>query len=61
VLARRLSEALDAGAPEPALLAQIASLLRGHIGREESELYPLIAGQLADGDPRALALMAAIA
>jgi hemerythrin-like domain-containing protein len=60
VLARRLSEALDAGAPEPALLEQIVSLLDAHIGRQERELYPLVARQVDRGNPWALALVAAL-
>jgi hemerythrin-like domain-containing protein len=61
VLARRMGEALDAGTPEPALLLQIALLLHAHIDREESELYPLLARQVARGDHWAMALVAAIA
>jgi len=41
-LVARLDEQLDAGAPEAALMAELASLLEAHIRYEERELFPLI-------------------
>jgi hemerythrin-like domain-containing protein len=61
VLARRLESALRSSAPEPALLVQIAALMRAHIRREEQELYPLVARLLDERNPSALALAAALA